>query len=188
MTRLPDPIERMLADYVERGGTLDQVLDDEEELLLGAILTELRTMNGRDDPALFGNPMADLDGATFNRQNWHVNDSDVLDDVDEGGTVTLSPGDDEPIVEARPEGQEGAVLAVGAKDRSDVVYYLKVDSEEHHRPTNSPLGTVNSPYSFIEHGGTVPFGNRVEYRARYLDGGSGDVEVGARLIWYEPEP
>lgn len=187
MTALPPHVERILADYYDRGGTIEKVLDDEEELLLAAALQELRLLNGRADFIPGASVDGRIGGSQFTAQNWDVTETDALDGVDPGGTVTLSPGDDEPLARVEPTRDEAALLAVGAKDQTDVVYYLKIDGDRHHDPTNTPLGTIGSPYHFTDHGGYIPFGASAEYRAHYLDDSNGgDVEIGARLIHYEP--
>lgn len=105
------------------------------------------------------------------------------DIVNSNGSITLSPGDELPIVSTGKLNQGGYVLGVGATDVSGVEYYLDVDGEyEVGGRTNSPLGTINSPFSFIkEFGATVPASSSAEYVAKYGEDESGDVELVGRL-------
>lgn len=105
------------------------------------------------------------------------------DAINPNGSITLQPGDDVPLASTGSLNQGGYVLAVGATDETGVEYYLDIDGEyEVGGRTNSPLGTINSPFSFIkEFGATVPANSSAEYRAHYGEDESGEVELVGRL-------
>lgn len=119
-----------------------------------------------------------------------VKESDDLNGVADGAAVTIEPGETKTIVEARATGDQLALLAVGATDVADVRYRLVVDgSRTVGGETNSPLGLLNTPLSFVkEFGGSIPASSRVEYRATLADSASAAVEVAGRLhVNVEPE-
>lgn len=115
--------------------------------------------------------------------DYVVVESDDLDAVDDGGTVTVQPGETKTIVRARSRGQTMALLAVGANDESDVTYELVVDGDEvAGGTTNSPLGLLNEPFSFEDIiGGSIPANSRIEYDVTLAAGASASVEMAGRL-------
>ena len=108
-------------------------------------------------------------------------ETDDLSGVEDGGTVTLQPGETKALVEYR--GQPFTILAVGAVDETGVEYELKADSRQTiGGVTNSPLGLVNEPFSFVDQlGGAIPAENRVRYLASLDSDAPGPVELTARL-------
>lgn len=103
-----------------------------------------------------------------------------LDDANDDGTITLSPGEKATLVEYR--GSASATYAVGATDVAGVVYWLEVDGNPVIGPTNGPLGTVPEPFSFIQnYGGAVPSSNRVAYKALYPDDQTGQIDLSSRI-------
>jgi hypothetical protein len=120
----------------------------------------------------------------LNPSSYAVYETDDLDSVSQGGTVTLSPGESKALVRAEPNTDDGlAVMAVGANDESDVRYKLKVDEKRVvGGETNSPLGLLNDPYSFVEKfGAVVPVERRIEYIATRPASASGSVDLAGRM-------
>lgn len=100
-------------------------------------------------------------------------------DMTPDGAVILDPGDEATLAEYR---DSHAVYAVGATDASGVAYSLEVDGEIAIGPTRGPLGTVNSPFSFVEkYGGALPANDRTILKAHYPEGESGQIELVGRL-------
>lgn len=100
--------------------------------------------------------------------------------ANDNGTVTLEPGDSVPLVEHANHPK--ALYAVGATDIQDVEYTLMVDDEIIGNRTNSPLGLVNDPFSFVESlGGAIPAEDQIAYVAHYDAGASGSVNLAARI-------
>jgi len=107
-------------------------------------------------------------------------ESDNLDHATDAGTVVLEPGDSVPIVEYRDTA--AAVYAVGATDKQDVEYTLEVDNATVGGRTNSPLGLLNEPFSFVNTlGGAVPVESSIEYVAHYDENADGTIEIVGRL-------
>ncbi len=105
-----------------------------------------------------------------------------LNGTNPDGTVTIEPGEDEVI--ARDEAGTGLVLlAAGATDEDDTHYYIRVDYDRTVGGTrHSPLGTINTPFSFTEmYGGMIVAEHTVEYRARVSEDASGPVDIAGRL-------
>lgn len=107
-------------------------------------------------------------------------ETDDLDSTNSDGTVTLSPGDTKTLVEFK---DQCAVYAVGASDKQDVEYQLEVDRTVVGGRTNSPLGLVNDPFSFVDKlGGAIPVEKRVRYVASYDSAASGDINLAGRMM------
>lgn len=99
-----------------------------------------------------------------------------------GGTVELEPGDSQTLVQYDLQ-RPGAIYALGAVDESDVEYELKVDNDPVGGRTNSPLGVLNSPFSFVSNfGGAVPIEGKARYIAHYSSDSSGTIELAARMF------
>lgn len=114
-----------------------------------------------------------------------VKESDDLDSVPKGGSVTLQPGETKTLVEAETVGDgQLAILAVGATDEQNVTYELVTDyNKVIGGQTNSPLGLLNTPFSFVDTlGGAIPAASYVEYRATLDSSASTSVELGARMF------
>jgi hypothetical protein len=119
-----------------------------------------------------------------------ITETSDLPESNSDGTVTLSPGEGPvTIAEREARGDAGlAVLAVGANDEQDVQYGLRIDrSKIVGGATESPLGVLNDPFSFVDRlNAVVPANQTVEYVAWYDDTASGDVDLAARLFTDEP--
>nr|6H82_b Chain b, Uncharacterized protein [Haloarcula hispanica icosahedral virus 2] len=102
--------------------------------------------------------------------------------VTDAGTVALEPGESAPIVRY-DLGQPAAVYAVGATDEANVEYELKVNnSKTVGGRTNSPLGVLNTPFSFVEKlGGAIPCETAATYWAHYSSDATGTVELAGRM-------
>lgn len=113
-----------------------------------------------------------------------IRETDDEEGVGEGGTITLQPGQSKTLVSARARTDNGmAVLAVGATDEADVTYALKIDDNfTVGGRTNSPLGLVTDPHSFVEEfGAVVPANKYAEYVAYYDSNSTGEVNLTARM-------
>ena len=106
-----------------------------------------------------------------------------LDEATADGTVTIAPGEDAVLV--RQEATDGGLLllAAGASDADDTQYYIRIDNDRTVGGLrNSPLGTINTPFSFSEmYGGLVVADQVIENRARVSDDASGPVDIAGRL-------
>lgn len=113
--------------------------------------------------------------------DYIVLETDDLDSVSSGGTVTLSPGETKTLVEYTGPSPV-SLMAVGATDAADTEYQLYIDNQRVvGGTTNSPLGTLNDPFSFIQmFDGAIPAGT-VEYRAHRRSSASGDADLAGRL-------
>lgn len=96
------------------------------------------------------------------------------------GAVEMSPGDKRVLAEY--DDGTHAVYAAGAEDHSGVRYWLEVDNDPVVGPTFGSLGTVNSPFSFVEtYGGAIPAENRSRLMAQYPSNQTGDITLVGRL-------
>jgi len=111
-----------------------------------------------------------------------INESADLDDdaTNAQGAVELSPGDKRVLAEY--EAGTHAVYAAGAEDHSGVQYWLEVDNDPVVGPTFGSLGTVNSPFSFVEtYGGAIPAEKRSRLIAQYPSNQTGDITLVGRI-------
>lgn len=100
------------------------------------------------------------------------------------GEVELQPGETAAVVRYRvPADAVAAVLSLGATDRADVEYWLEVDDDSLvGGKTNSPLGTVNDPFSFVDDiQGFVPANRVVEYMVRLDENASSSTTLVGRI-------
>lgn len=114
--------------------------------------------------------------------SYVIVETDDLDGVDNGSMVTAEPGDSVVLAEFTPD-TPFSVLAVGAVDEQGVQYELRADYQRTiGGRTNSPLGLINSPFSFAEAtGGVVVCEQAVQYVAHYDKEATGPVDLAARL-------
>lgn len=118
-----------------------------------------------------------------------ISETSDLPNANSDGTVTLEPGDEQALVEYRSRGDTGvACLAVGANDVQDVQYGLRIDrSKVVGGRTESPLGVLNDPFSFVDSlNAVVPANDVIEYVAYYDASATGTVDMAARLYTDEP--
>jgi hypothetical protein len=111
-----------------------------------------------------------------------INESADLDDdaTNAQGAVEMSPGDKRVLAEY--DAGTHAVYAAGAEDHSGVQYWLDVDNNPVVGPTFGSLGTVNSPFSFVEkYGGAIPAENRSRLMAQYPSNQTGDITLVGRI-------
>lgn len=155
---------------IEEDGTVIITGPDNEARPSRGTSNALSLMVGSDGGALSG---------SITPRTYNVHESDELDHSNDVGAVVLEPGDEKVIVSTGGRNDTGSVLAIGATNQSDVTYRMVVDGE--YNPggtTNSPLGTVNEPFSFHRmFGSSLPFAEGVEYIAEYDSQASGEVEV-----------
>jgi len=115
--------------------------------------------------------------------SYGVRETDDLDGVDEGGTVTLQPGETKTLVDARSRSGSLAILSVGATDQTNVSYQLVIDDKKVvGGTTNAPLGLLNDEFSFVDQfGGYIAAQRYAEYRATLDASASSSVELAARM-------
>jgi len=116
--------------------------------------------------------------------SYVVQETADMEFSDADGTVTLQPGDSLPLVRY-DSNADGSVmlLAVGAVDSQDVRYRVEVDDQRTvGGETNSPLGVLNDPFSFVENlGGAVQANRSVAYWAELDSSADAPVTLAARL-------
>ena len=119
---------------------------------------------------------------TIDPKDLLVIETDDLDASNDEGAVTVDPGEQATIVGYRP-GWPFAVLAVGANDEADVQYQLRVDGQTPvGGTTNSPMGTVNNPFSFVDELGGAPHAEKRVDLIAYVDqSASAPVDLVGRL-------
>lgn len=101
---------------------------------------------------------------------------------DPDGTVTLDPGESGRLVEWEATGDQQIVLGIGATDRSNTAYRMVTENETKFI-TYSPLGMLNSPFSFkSELGFAFPAGRMVSYEAVVSDQATEAKQFAARLF------
>lgn len=161
--------------------TFPQMQDNPDEAiaLLRQIAANTGTVEDDDD-----DPPTAPEVRPIRPGTYRVVETDALesDAVNDDGTITLKPG--ETLDLARfSEQVPGRLLAVGATDAADVRYFVETDNQR--KPggvTNSPLGLLNDPFSFVQnYGAFIPFVNSVAYRARLPQNASSSVDLAARL-------
>lgn len=114
-------------------------------------------------------------------KDYVVVETDDLDAANSDGTVTCEPGEATRLAHFNP-GTPVSVLAVGATDEVDVEYYLEIDGKVVGGITNSPLGLLNTPFSFVDAlGAAIPVDKRVSYIARLDASATGSVDLAARM-------
>lgn len=106
-----------------------------------------------------------------------------LDKANPDGTVTVQPGEEAVLAETPRMDRGWALYAAGAVDEDDCAYYIRIDNElVVGGTTASPLGTINSPFSFPETmGGYVPASTVVELLVRYSAEASGEINLAGRI-------
>jgi hypothetical protein len=158
------------------------VRDNEDRVV--QLLQSINSAVGGEQKTVFEGQGVSAGATALNPRTYVVNETDDLDGVQPGGTVTLQPGDEKTLVRAEAASDAGiACLAVGANDQSDVRYKLIVDNQQTvGGTTNSPLGLLNSPFSFIETlGAIVPAERNIKYVAERPSSASGSVDLAARM-------
>lgn len=121
----------------------------------------------------------------LDRSSLVVRETSDLEMANDDGSISLTPGDETAIVAHEPASDQGCfVLAVGASDEQNVSYGLRVDDNYWFGGrTESPLGSINDPFSFVDAlGAMIPAVSNVEYVAVYDPTASGDIELAARLF------
>lgn len=95
------------------------------------------------------------------------------------GTVTVPAGEVGTIVEyVPPKGATFNLLATGANDATDCVYRAKLNDQIIWE-TESPLGTINDPYSFVEnYGKPLLVDDYIEYQVE--NNSSSSIDFAAR--------
>lgn len=117
----------------------------------------------------------------FRPGNLLVTETSQMELSTEGGAITVHPGQTETLVEWENRSPI-ALLAIGATDTPDCVYSLVIDGDRQIQ-TYSPLGTITSPFSFVEQlGAPFPAGNEIEYRVSLSASADEPVELAARAF------
>jgi len=149
--------------------------------LLEEIERNTSDIDQKTDVTLEGAKIGDRIGL-IPRDTVVIKESADLDDdkTNDQGAIELSPGDKRILAEFN--GGVHAVYAVGAQDATGVRYWLQVDGYPVVGPTFGSLGTVNSPFSFVEkYGGAVPADNRTRLMVQYPNDQTGDIALVGRL-------
>lgn len=113
-----------------------------------------------------------------------ITETSDLDEANEDGTVTLNPGEEAVIARQEARVADGMMLlAAGATDKQDAEYFLRFDNDVVVGGSrNSPLGTLNTPFSFVENYSGVPVAEDViEYVVRYDTNASGELNIAGRM-------
>lgn len=109
-----------------------------------------------------------------------------LEEVDDSGSITLEPGDSATLVRYT---EPCMLYAIGATDQADVQYELRIDNRAIGGRTNSPIGRINAPFSYVDAlGGVLGVEQRVEYVAHYDKDATGTVDLAARLHLETAQP
>lgn len=154
--------------------------DDEMLRLLRQIAENTRDLDAEQNLTLEGDNVEERIGLIPQRTIGITETQNLPDDkTTSDGAVKLSPGDERTLCEFR--GGPHALLATGATDRANLIYRVEIDGKLAVGPSFGPLGTVNSPFSFVQqYGGGIPAKSSSRLIARYPDSGGGDVEVVGR--------
>lgn len=114
---------------------------------------------------------------------FEVFDTSDLDGANELGSIVMEPGEKKVLAGIEGMEQGAYIMSAGATDADDVRFALVVDGEYNvGGVTNSPLGSMNEPFSFVtRYGGVVPVTESAQYIAIYDEDGSGQVELTGRI-------
>lgn len=155
-------------------------VDDRMVQLLEQIAKNTGSLDQPDKNITLKGQTADSRVGLLPAQSYITVETSDLDDANADGTITLHPGETKALV--KHTRQPKAVYAVGASDASDVEYGLLADKQPVGGTTNSPLGLINDPFSFVDQlGGAVPCNNRAEYKAHLDSSATGPVDLAARM-------
>jgi hypothetical protein len=119
---------------------------------------------------------------TIEPRDMIVVETENLDSSEPDGTMEIKPGETETFLQFR--GQPHGMLAVGATDKTDTDYLLRSDSSVPiGGTTESPLGAINDPFSFVDTLGGAPHAeDSTTYRAHLDPSASSPVYVAGRLF------
>ena len=119
--------------------------------------------------------------------SYRVFETSDMEEAGPGGTIQVNPGDRKVFFDSGDLNSPGFMLAVGAVDVKDVLFRLVVDGDRDVGGiTNSPLGTINTPFSFVnEFGGAIPVFERVQYVAEIPEESNSSAELAARVHMYQ---
>ena len=119
----------------------------------------------------------------INPDNYIIRESDHLEYSNEGGSVTVQSGETRTICELyASSGLIINLLSVGATDEQNVRYALKMDGNIVGGWTNSPIGLVNNPFSFVdEFGASLVAEESVQVIAKYEPESTGSVDLISRI-------
>ena len=120
---------------------------------------------------------------TLRRDSLVWKETADLDGANADGSITLEPGQEITLAEHSTGGiRPLALLAVGAIDEDDAQYAVKLDGDTVGSWTNSPLGLINDPFSFIrEYRATIIAARRIGYAARLPSDAAGPIDLAARI-------
>ena len=124
---------------------------------------------------------------TIRPNNYNVYETSDMDEAAGNGLIQLDPGDEKVFLDTGSLDDPGFLMAIGALDANAVEYRVQVDGDRNVGGyTNSPLGSINTPFSFIdEFGGAIPVLDRVQYVAQLPEGASSSVEIAGRAHLYQ---
>lgn len=166
------------------------MVEDVFEEMAKSLKSIERSMGGADEGA--STTVTGMGSAkSLGPEHFIVTETDDMDSVDPGGTVHLEPGDRKVIAEWEAQGRQNiALLAVGADDAVDVQYELVADyNTTIGSQTNSPLGPVNNPFSFIKNlNGYIPAKRIIQYKASLPASSTTSADLAARMFVSQGPP
>lgn len=127
--------------------------------------------------------MEGYDPVAFDR--YFVIESEELPHANDDGSITVPDGDEVTLVEYEPVGDTVVYLhALGAADAQGVEYRL-YDGQDIAHGTESPVGTINNPFSFTQKlGGPLSTDDLIQYNAVNTSGS--DVDLAGRMHVHVP--
>lgn len=119
----------------------------------------------------------------INPGRYIITESNDLKGSNDLGEIEMAPGDTKVIASTEGLSTPQNAIAVGANNESEVRYGIFIDGDGPVGSwTNAPLGTVNSPFSFVkELGFALPAQDQIQYVANYDQDGSGMIELIGRI-------
>jgi len=129
-------------------------------------------------------------GGKFNpiqAERYRVYETSEMEAAGDNGLIQVDPGERVTFFDTGPLNDPGFLMAIGATDEMDVEYRVEVDGDRSVGGfTNSPLGSINTPFSFIdEFGGAIPVFDRVQYTAQIPRESNSSAELAARAHLYQ---
>lgn len=173
-----DPRRRYASGLLQdRSRKQTDILENIEMLLAQQVGSDQIRIENKSDSHSDGGPS----GVRLMDANRYVAlETTNLDEANTNGTVTLQPGDSQALIRWDRE-LEVAIMAIGAVDKDDVQYEIRANHDQTvGGVTQSPLGTINDPFSFVQElGAAVPV-QTFEYVATLSQNASSPVDLAAR--------
>lgn len=107
------------------------------------------------------------------------------DETTDGGAMAVDPGERKAVIRYRTPQSRVKLHALGMNDELDAEYQLHIDGEIS-ASTESPLGTINDPFSFGDvYGRAVSAKSDIEYMV--INHGDATLEFAGRMFLREVE-